>query len=104
MRIMLLGHAGVGMAELPGDDTHWNATCESVDLLKAAAALSRPSNCTLVKTGPVGAGAGAATVDWLFREYKQTNAYLETVSSRSRRDYERTITLGSQEPHVRRPC
>ena len=33
------------------------------------------------------------TVDWLFREYKQTKAYLEKVSSRSRRDYERTMLL-----------
>ncbi len=34
-----------------------------------------------------------ATVDWLFREYKQTKAYLEKVSQRSRRDYERTMSL-----------
>ena len=34
-----------------------------------------------------------ATVDWLFREYKQTKAYLEKVSQRSRRDYERTMLL-----------
>jgi hypothetical protein len=33
------------------------------------------------------------TVDWLFREYKQTKAYLEKVSLRSCRDYERTILL-----------
>jgi hypothetical protein len=33
------------------------------------------------------------TVDWLFREYKQTKAYLEKVSQRSRRDYERTMLL-----------
>lgn len=33
------------------------------------------------------------TVDWLFREYKQTKAYLEKVSTRSRRDYERTMLL-----------
>ena len=33
------------------------------------------------------------TVDWLFREYKQTKAYLEKVSKRSRRDYERTMLL-----------
>ena len=33
------------------------------------------------------------TVDWLFREYKQTKAYLEKVSARSRRDYERTMLL-----------
>ena len=34
-----------------------------------------------------------ATVDWLFREYKQTNAFLEKVSERSRPDYERTMLL-----------
>jgi hypothetical protein len=33
------------------------------------------------------------TVDRLFREYKQTKAYLEKVSARSRRDYERTMLL-----------
>jgi hypothetical protein len=33
------------------------------------------------------------TVDWLFREYKSTKAYLEKVSKRSRRDYERTMLL-----------
>ena len=33
------------------------------------------------------------TVDWLFREYKQTKAYLEKVSERSRHDYERTMLL-----------
>ncbi len=33
------------------------------------------------------------TVDWLFREYKRTKAYLEKVSERSRRDYERTMLL-----------
>jgi hypothetical protein len=33
------------------------------------------------------------TVDWLFREYKQTKAYLEKMSQRSRRDYERTMLL-----------
>jgi hypothetical protein len=33
------------------------------------------------------------TVDWLFREYKQSNAYLEKVSLRSRPDYERTMLL-----------
>src|SRR5262245_19014036 len=30
---------------------------------------------------------------WLFREYKQSKAYLEKVSSRSRPDYERTMLL-----------
>jgi hypothetical protein len=33
------------------------------------------------------------TVDWLFRQYKQTKAYLEKVSERSRPDYERTMLL-----------
>jgi hypothetical protein len=33
------------------------------------------------------------TVDWLFREYKQSKAYLEKVSARSRPDYERTMLL-----------
>lgn len=33
------------------------------------------------------------TVDWLFREYKQSKAYLAKVSQRSRRDYERTMLL-----------
>jgi hypothetical protein len=33
------------------------------------------------------------TVDWLFREYKQTKTYLEKVSKRSRPDYERTMLL-----------
>jgi len=33
------------------------------------------------------------TVDRLFREYKKTKAYLEKVSQRSRRDYERTMQI-----------
>jgi hypothetical protein len=33
------------------------------------------------------------TVDWLFREYKASKAYLERVSQRSRPDYERTMLL-----------
>lgn len=35
------------------------------------------------------------TVDWLFREYKRSEAYLEKVSPRSRPDYERTMLLVS---------
>jgi hypothetical protein len=35
------------------------------------------------------------TVDWLFREYKQSKGYLEKVSARSRPDYERTMLLVS---------
>jgi hypothetical protein len=37
--------------------------------------------------------AAYGTVDWLFREYKQSKAYLEKVASRSRPDYERTMLL-----------
>ena len=33
------------------------------------------------------------TVDWLFREYKQSKAYLKKVAPRSRPDYERTMLL-----------
>jgi hypothetical protein len=33
------------------------------------------------------------TVDWLFREYKSSNAYLAKVSERSRPDYERSMAL-----------
>ena len=35
------------------------------------------------------------TVDWLFREYKQSKAYLKKVAARSRPDYERTMLLVS---------
>jgi hypothetical protein len=47
------------------------------------------------KGGQVRAGhlAPYGTVDWLFREYKQSKAYLEKVAPRSRPDYERTILL-----------
>jgi hypothetical protein len=37
--------------------------------------------------------AAYGTVDWLFREYKLSKAYLEKVAPRSRPDYERTILL-----------
>ena len=40
-----------------------------------------------------GRTAAYGTVDWLFREYKQSKAYLEKVSPRSRPDYERTMLL-----------
>jgi hypothetical protein len=33
------------------------------------------------------------TVDWLFREYRKSDAYIEKVSMRSRRDYENTMLL-----------
>jgi hypothetical protein len=37
--------------------------------------------------------AAYGTVDWLFREYKQSKAYLEKVAPRSRPDYDRTMLL-----------
>ncbi len=47
------------------------------------------------KGGQVTTGRIAAygSVDWLFREYKQSKAYLEKVAPRSRSDYERTMLL-----------
>jgi hypothetical protein len=33
------------------------------------------------------------TVDWLFREYKSSKAFLEKVAQRSRPDYERTMLM-----------
>ena len=33
------------------------------------------------------------TVDWLFREYKNSKAYLDKVAPRSRPDYERTMLV-----------
>ncbi len=42
---------------------------------------------------PIESIARYGTVDWLFREYKSSKAYLEKVSKRSRADYERTMLL-----------
>jgi hypothetical protein len=42
---------------------------------------------------PTGSLYRYGTVDWLFREYKSSKAYLEKVSKRSRPDYERTMLL-----------
>jgi integrase len=42
---------------------------------------------------PIEIIARYGTVDWLFREYKISKAYLEKVSERSRPDYERTMLL-----------
>src|SRR5262249_43322702 len=42
---------------------------------------------------PVETSVRIGTVDWLFRTYKSSKAYLEKVSERSRRDYERTMML-----------
>jgi len=43
-----------------------------------------------VETGPL---VRFGNVDWLFREYKSSKAYLEKVAVRSRADYERTMLL-----------
>ena len=42
---------------------------------------------------PIESIARYGTVDWLFREYKSSKAYLEKVSKRSRPDYERTMLM-----------
>jgi hypothetical protein len=42
---------------------------------------------------PVGGLVRFGTVDWLFREYKSSKAYLERVSKRTRPDYERIMQL-----------
>jgi hypothetical protein len=42
---------------------------------------------------PVGRLFRYGTVDWLFREYKSSKAYLEKVAKRSRPDYERTMLM-----------
>lgn len=42
---------------------------------------------------PVAGLVRHGTVDWLFREYKQSKAYLKKVAPRSRPDYERTMLL-----------
>jgi hypothetical protein len=42
---------------------------------------------------PIEGIARYGSVDWLFREYKSSKAYLERVSERSRPDYERTMLL-----------
>ena len=42
---------------------------------------------------PVKSIAKFGTVDWLFREYKASEAYIERVSERTRPDYERIMLL-----------
>jgi hypothetical protein len=42
---------------------------------------------------PLPALSTYGSVEWLFREYKKSNAYLEKVSPRSRIDYERTMLM-----------
>ena len=79
--------------------TDYNTACgENGDAGRAAALnpLFDEWN-TKRKSGQVTAGCIVAygTVDWLFREYKQSKAYLEKVAPRSRPDYERTMLLVS---------
>ena len=45
------------------------------------------------KGEPVESIARFGRVNWLFREYKRSDAYLQKVSKRSRPDYERIMTL-----------
>jgi hypothetical protein len=42
---------------------------------------------------PIESTVKYGTVDWLFREYRSSKAYLERVAERSRPDYERTMLL-----------
>ena len=61
---------------------------------RAAALNARFDEWRKMRAGePVEKIARFGTVDWLFREYKQSKAYLKKVSTRSRPDYERTMLL-----------
>jgi hypothetical protein len=63
---------------------------------RAAALNGRFDEWLAVRNGePVEGVARYGTVDWLFREYKASRAYLDKVSVRSRPDYERTMLLVS---------
>jgi hypothetical protein len=61
---------------------------------KAAALNARFNEWQMVAAGmPLETLDRIGTVDWLFRTYKTSKAYLEKVSPRSRTDYERTMHL-----------
>jgi hypothetical protein len=61
---------------------------------RAAALNALFDEWRVIRAGePVAGLVKFGSVDWLFSEYKQTKAYLEKVSKRSRRDYERTMLL-----------
>jgi hypothetical protein len=63
---------------------------------RAAALNARFDEWKKLRLGiPVQASPVVGTVDWLFRTYKSSKAYLAKVSERSRRDYERTMLLVS---------
>lgn len=61
---------------------------------KAAALNAHFDEWNDMRSGvPLPTIARFGTVDWLFREYKASDNYLEKVSPRSRPDYERTMLL-----------
>lgn len=61
---------------------------------RAAALNARFEEWQMVEAGiPLESLDRTGTVDWLFRTYKTSKAYLEKVSPRSRLDYERTMHL-----------
>ncbi len=61
---------------------------------KAEALNQRFDEWNSVRSGiPIENPARVGSVDWLFRTYKSSSAYLEKVSPRSRLDYERTMQM-----------
>ncbi len=61
---------------------------------RAAALNARFDEWKKRKQGlPIETSVRVGSVDWLFKTYKASKAYLEKVSERSRIDYERTIKL-----------
>jgi hypothetical protein len=93
----LTGHYRRLGCSIPGEalGTNYEVACgEDGNGGRAAALNGLFDEWRLCRAGdPVAGLVKFGTVDWLFREYKQTKAYLEKVSLRSRRDYERTMLL-----------
>jgi hypothetical protein len=79
---------GTDYAEACGDDGNGGRAAALNGLLNEW--NTRRKGSQVVATTRI---AAYGTVDWLFREYKQSKAYLEKVSPRSRPDYERTMLL-----------
>ena len=76
---------GTNYAVACGDDGHGG---------RAAALNALFDEWTAKRDGEPATGlVRFGTVDWLFREYKQSKAYLKKVAPRSRPDYERTMLL-----------
>jgi hypothetical protein len=75
--------------------TDYTAACGADGNGGRAAALNALFDEWLtVKSGePLPGIARYGTVDWLFREYKASNRFLEKVSQRSRPDYERSMLM-----------